>query len=291
MDKTELKERIYAKIDELPTIPVVVTRLLGLLENPNVQVKELTGVISSDPALASKVLKVANSAYYGFSQEISTLDRAVALLGLNMVKSLALSIGILRNLPKTKDTEHFTTQGLWLHSLAVATAAKELGYMLGRPREDDYLFVVGLLHDVGKIVLLHFFMDRYLEALEEIRVHENTGLFVAERQAMGFDHGEVGALVLKRWKFPMQVVQPIAVHHHQKMPAKINLKDVACLRIADTIPQELGLGQEGNPTPPGILSEDLDILGLSEPDLDHLRRSLLEDREKLENFFTAMSMG
>ena len=125
-----------------------------------------------------------------------------------MVKSLAISIGVLRNLPETAQTDLLTTQGLWLHSLAAGTVAQELGVKLGRPKNRDYLFVLGLLHDVGKIVLLHFFLEPYLQALEETQSNENTSLFMAERHAMGFDHGEAGALLLKRWKFPLEVIQP-----------------------------------------------------------------------------------
>ena len=290
MDKAAFKEQLYAKIDELPTIPVVVTRLLSLLENPDVSVSELTRVISSDQALSFKVLKTANSAYYGFAQEVASLDRAVALLGLNMVKSLSLSIGVLRALPKVKDRENISAQGLWQHSLAVATLAQQLSAGAGRSVQEDHLFVTGLLHDVGKIVLLHFFTDLYVEILEGLQSDASGTLAKAERSQIGFDHGEIGALLLQRWKFPLRVIQPIAAHHHEgELPAKFNRKVVACLRIADTLAKELQIGWAGNPY--GILPADLDELGLSSAGLDRLRQELQGSAEKLQSFFEAMNMA
>ncbi|MGD9124669.1 MAG: HDOD domain-containing protein [Desulfarculaceae bacterium] len=289
MDKKELRKKIYAKIDELPTLPVVVARLLALIEDEKSEVSALTEVISRDPALTSKVLKVANSAYYGFSQEISSLDRAVALLGLNMVKSLALSIGVVQNLPQPKDTPLLSRQGLWLHSLAVATAITELSRRFGAGKEDEYLFVVGLLHDVGKIVLLHFFAEPYKEALERVNTQDEASLYLAERQAMGFDHGEVGAMLLSRWKFPQEVIKPILVHHQQAVPSEVNPKDTAMLKVADALPQELDLGEEGNPQPPGVKEPDLQTLGMSPQDLAEIKEFLVAAKENILNFYSAMN--
>jgi c-di-GMP-related signal transduction protein len=99
LEKSELKAKIYSKIEELPTLPAMIPKLLQLNESTKSSVSDLTALIARDPALSSKILKVANSGYYGFSQKISELERAIALLGFNMVKSLALSIGVIRSMP------------------------------------------------------------------------------------------------------------------------------------------------------------------------------------------------
>ena len=112
MDTGTIRARIYSKIDELPTLPTVITRILSLLEDANTNATDITEAISRDPALTSKILKVANSAYYGFSQLISDLERAVALLGFNMVKSLALSIGVMKTLPTEKKINILLGKGI-----------------------------------------------------------------------------------------------------------------------------------------------------------------------------------
>ena len=288
MDQNELKKKLYAKIDELPTLPVVITRLLTLLEDPEFDMGELTDLISQDPALTAKVLKVANSAYYGFIREIATLDRAVSVLGQNMIKSLTLSMGVVDTLPKSRESGLLSLGGLWLHSVAAASVIRELGRRQGRGAMDDHLFVSGLLHDVGKIVLLHFFYDLYEQALRQTQESGDSRLYLAEREIIGMDHGRVGAMLLNRWKFPPQVVGPIMLHHqHDENPKSLE-KDVVMLRLANQVPQMVGLGQEGNPAPPTVSPADLKVLGMDQAELDDLIQFAESSREGIESFFEAM---
>jgi putative nucleotidyltransferase with HDIG domain len=288
MDKETLKKKIYAKIDELPTLPVVVSKLLALMDDPEFDLNELTALIAQDPALTAKVLKVANSAYYGFAQEIDTLERAVALLGLNMLKSLTLSVGVVASLPKEKQSRLLNHAGLWLHSAASAAVIRELGRRMGLGKEEDHLFVVGLLHDVGKIVLLHFFQELYQEALQKSQQPNGPLLYLAEREVIGLDHGDVGALLLRRWKFPPQVVQPIMAHHHHDVEVEANPRDVTMLRMANLLPQLVGLGRDGNVNPPQVGPADLQMLGMDQASLDDLRAFTEASQESIQAFFDAI---
>ena len=289
MDKETLKKKIYAKIDELPTLPVVVSKLLALLEDPEFDIGELTELISQDPALTAKVLKVANSAYYGFAQEVDNLDRAVALLGINMLKSLTLSVGVVAALPQKKQSDLLSHSGLWLHSVAVAAVIREMGQRMGLPKEADHLFVVGLLHDVGKIVLLHFFFDLYQETLLRTKQREGLPLHLAEREIIGLDHGDVGAMLLGRWRFPPQVVQPIMAHHHHDLSMQADPRAAAMLRLANQVPQLVGLGRDGNASPPQVRTEDLEFLGLDQAGLDSLLKFTRVSQESIQAFFDAIS--
>jgi putative nucleotidyltransferase with HDIG domain len=287
MEKEELRKTIYSKIDEIPTLPAVVPKLLRLIENEKSNADDIANAISSDPALTSKILKVANSAYYGFAQEISSLDKAVPLLGFNMVKSLALSIGVIRSLPSQKGSSRFSRQGLWTHSLTVATAMEKLGSRL-RKGDDGYLFVIGLLHDIGKIVLDQFFCDlfqRVLEEADDLAVYE---LYLAERTIIGFDHGEVGSMLLTRWKFPTAISDPIAIHHQREVPEGINAYDITMLRIADALALEPDPGEEGDAPTPDISGSDLTFLGIEESDLEDIRTYLHDARDGINDFFSAM---
>jgi putative nucleotidyltransferase with HDIG domain len=288
MDKETLKKKIYARIDELPTLPVVVSKLLTLLEDPDFDIGELTEVISQDPALTAKVLKVANSAYYGFAQEIDTLDRAVALLGINMLKSLVLSVGVVAALPRAKRSEMLDPAGLWLHCVASAAVIREMGERMGLPKEDDHLFVVGLLHDVGKIVLLHFFFDLYQEALQKAKLREDMPLYLAEREIIGMDHGDVGAMLLGRWKFPPQVIKPILAHHHHDVSVDADPRDTTMLRLANQLPQIVGLGRDGNTSPPQVRAGDLELLGFDQTDLEGLIDYTQASQESIQAFFDAI---
>ncbi len=289
MEKNELQEKIYSKIDELPTLPAVLPRLLSLMEDEKTSAMHIADVISRDPALTSKILKVANSAYYGFSQEISSLERAIPLLGFNMVRSLALSIGVIDTLPSGKKSPYFSPKDLWIHGLAVATVMGELGKKFGADSKNEHYFVVGLLHDIGKIVFDLFFSELFQRALEEAHRKENEGLYAAERSVIGFDHGEVGGMLLTRWKFPDVISAPIAVHHRSGFPKNPVAGDVAMLRIADVLPQELGLGAGGNPFPPEICKAALTTLNMSEKELEDIRAYLASAKDGIYALFSAMN--
>jgi len=289
MEKDEIRAKIYSKIDELPTLPAVFPKLMSIIKNERTNASDIADVISRDPALASKILKVANSAYYGFAQEISSLERAVPLLGFNMVKSLALSIGVIRSLPSNKKSQYFSQEGLWIHSLAVATVMNKIGERYGKGDEKEYLFIVGLLHDIGKIVFCQFFRGPFEQALEEVCKLEKTKLYLAEREMIGFEHGEVGAMLLTRWRFPDIISKPIALHHQTAIPEGASASDVAMLRIADTLPQELGIGEGGNMTPPEIDEADLKTLEMNKRELEEIKAYLNTAEEGIYGFLNAMS--
>jgi putative nucleotidyltransferase with HDIG domain len=289
MEKQELHQKIYAKIEELPTLPAVIPKLLSLMDNPKSSAADVTEIISHDPSLTAKLLKVANSAYYGFPAKISDLKHAVALLGFNLVKSLAISIGVIKNFPRGNQSAYFSASGLWLHSLVVAAVMQDMGRRF-YPRDEnhDYLFIIGLLHDLGKVVLDQFFPELFNEVLEKANAGEHIKLHQVEREIIGIDHCEVSAMLLTRWKFPQKIVQPIAGHHRQEVLKGESPKDVILLRIANVIAQEFGLGKDGNSMPNPLRPGDLESVGADDEDLLIIKTGLQEKREDLEAFFAAL---
>ena len=289
MEKQKLHQKIYAKIEELPTLPAVIPKLLSLMDNPKSSAADVTEIISHDPALTAKLLKVANSAYYGFPAKISDLKHAVALLGFNLVKSLAISIGVIKNLPRGKQSAYFSASGLWLHSLVVATVMQDMGRRFySRNDNHDYLFIIGLLHDLGKVVLDQFFPESFNEVLEKANAGEHVKLHQVEREVIGIDHCEVSAMLLTRWKFPQKIVQPIAWHHRQEVLTGGSRKDAVLLRIANVVAQEFGLGKDGNSRSNPLRSGDLEIIGAGEEDLLAIKTSLQEKQGEIESFFAAL---
>lgn len=289
MERAFFEKKIYSKIDELPTLPSVLPKLLNLIEDDKSTSSDIVNTISHDPALTSKILKVANSAYYGFPQGISDLDRAVALLGFNMVKSLALSLGVMQNISSEKSTERFSENDLWFHSVVVATALKELSKRFGEKENSDFRFIIGLLHDIGIIILDQFFSDQFQEVLDELNKVERGSLHIVEKNVLGIDHGEIGAMLLERWQFPPEVRYPIAVHHQQKVPEGINAYDVSMLRVADMLSYEIDSKKgNGNPELPSIDEKDLMLLKMDGQDLEGMKAYLNEKKEAINTFFNAV---
>jgi len=286
MDRHQVLQRIHAEIDHLPTLPTVLPRVLKLVEDPDSSAQEIVEAITPDLALTARILKAANSAYYGIPSSISNLERAVPLLGLGMVKSLALAMGVIECLPQKIGGKEFAAKDLWVHSLAVATAVDEMGHLLDV--KTGYLFTMGLLHDVGQIILAQFFREEFFQALELCRSREDFHLHDAERELLGVDHGEVGAMLLKRWKLPASIVKPVAAHHIDGFPKGVDELDLALLRVGDFVSQQAGLYHGGNPVPYKVFDHDLEILEMEPKVLDQVREHLVQSREKIEGFFQAM---
>lgn len=288
MQKHQLLERMYSRIDQLPTLPTVLPRVLSLLERSDTDTEALAKAIEPDLALTAKVLTVANSAYYGFSRTISTLERAVPLLGLNTIRSLAISMAVINTLPSQgHGAPGFDRQKLWTHSLAVANCLEHLGKVTGF--ETPYLFTIGLLHDVGIIILDQFFPRLFAEALAELAGGNQPTLPAAETRVVGFDHGEVGALLLQRWKFPEVITVPIRYHHRDDLPKKGSRLDVVMLRTADALAHRIEWAGYGHPYPEDIEAQDIEYLGLTPDNLQEARQHLDESKDQISAFFAAMN--
>ncbi len=286
MQKDTLRSVIYTKIDELPTLPAVVPRILSLMQDPGTDTRRITEAISNDPAMTSKILKVANSAYYGFPQKITSLERAVALLGFNMVKSLALSVGVIRSLPSPALSGLFDIRSLWVHSLAVATAMRALAEDLGKVGEIESLFIVGLLHDLGKVLLAEFFPEEFGRALQS--TDAETPLDRAERNVIGMDHGQVGGMLLSRWKFPQVIVTAVSTHHLPGDQCIEWVEERAILLMADSLAREIGIGDSGNRSGPSIPPDCKEATRVEQQSLNKARRELSRAREGIEGFFEAL---
>jgi diguanylate cyclase (GGDEF)-like protein len=196
----------------LPSVPAVVLQVLDLSQDPEIGTAKLSKVIARDPALAVKILKVANSAWCGVRTEITTLDRAVNLVGLNGAMSLALSFSLVRGLQKTGNSS-FDHQAYWRRSLIAATATRRVGIYTNATNKDE-LFLAGLLQDIGMLVLCEA-----LPAYPPIVVsseNDHAALVEIERKVMNTDHAQVGSWFLRRWGLPGRLVDAIECSHQRE---------------------------------------------------------------------------
>ncbi len=282
------RRKIYSKIEELPTIPVIVTKLINVIEDENSSISDVVDLISKDMALTTKLLKVANSAYYGFSQNISSLNQAVALLGFNIVRSLLVSIEVMKRFKDGGKSDYFSHEGLWLHSLAVATVMENYKKKYGKNKNSSSIFIIGLLHDLGKIILDQFFHDTFESVLKIANGEQQRSLHTVEKEVIGLDHNEVGAMLLKRWKFPSEIINPIEYMHNKNRPDDVNSYDIALLRITNSIVRQIEFGKDGNSKPNDIDKTDLDILSIGDAEIRELKNFLEEKGDSIKDFFTAL---
>lgn len=235
-------DEIAARVGDLPALPDVAAKVMSALHDPKSTAKHLERLISSDQATTAKVLRVANSAFYGVRGEISTLSRAIVVLGFNTLRSVVLA-GVSETLHQSKRS-CFKDKILWEHSMAVGLASRIIAQEC-RFEAPEEAFVGGLLHDVGKVVLDANQPDAYQSVIE--RVYNDGQTFVeAEGEVFGFDHADVGALVVHRWNLAPALRESVECHH-DPLAAEINPTLCAIVSLANSMCVKLEIGPERRP--------------------------------------------
>lgn len=286
-------KRITQSIIGLPTLPTVITQLMTLIDSPKTSGRHVAQLISTDQALTAKILKLANSSFYGFPREIATVQHAVVILGFETVKSLGLSVSVLQRFSGPSDNAHFDRQGFWEHSIACGVSAKLLATKLGY-RLPGEAFAAGILHDVGKLILNQYLPAEFAQVIERMRT-EDLYIGKAEELVLGLTHSEVGSWLAEKWNLPGQLVDAIAYHHapgrltrNAELPALIHLADFLCRRerIGDGVGQRL----------PTLDSAAFQVFGIREEPKAALKRifgygeELRREMEKADAF-TRLARG
>ncbi len=213
----EEQERIRilaGQITGLPSLPLIASQLLEAVDDPDTSAAKMAALISSDPGLATRLLKLANSAFYGFPKRIGTVNLAVVVLGFETVRDLCLSVLIADCFYQGEDELPFEMEAFWKHSLLSAVAARMVYKMRGVKQSGEG-FIAGLVHDVGKLLLGRYFSDLYAEVMRAVAENEKT-LLEAEREVFGLTHAAAGGWLLNEWNLPDWLVNAVLVHHQEK---------------------------------------------------------------------------
>ena len=205
-----LKRRIQG-LQQLPTLPTIATEVMGLIRSPQSSMGALAQVIENDPALASKVLKVANSAFYGMRERVASLQFALTVLGMNEINNIVVSLSVVTAFPETPGRPTFDRDRFWQHCAACGQIAKALAERMDLNVAGE-AFVGGLTHDIGRIVLDQYFHNDAMEVVSRSQARQITVL-EAEREVLSTTHAEVGSWVAERWGLPKAIVETIAAHH------------------------------------------------------------------------------
>ncbi len=203
-------EQIIRQIEEIPTLPIVSQRILALLADENAAYNDIVKVVENDQSLALKILKVANSSFYGNLNKISSLEHAMIKLGMNEVRSIVLGVSVYEFFSSGRDPV-FDRERFWKHAIVCSQVTK---YLMGyyRIAYDDSLFLAGLTHDMGKVVVDRYFHDDFVRILEYLECN-NCTFSKAEKAVMGTTHYQISAKLLNQWRFPRKVIMSILYHH------------------------------------------------------------------------------
>lgn len=267
-DKRAGFRKALREIKNLPTLPGIVFKLTKMAEDPDTTTEQMGRVISKDHILAAKLLKLVNSAFYGFPQRISSLNSAIILLGFNVIKSLIISASIFEVM-EDQDIE------LWEHSLGCAVASSVLAKRLGLS-EPEEVSTAGLIHDIGKVAIKMELPKEY-ELITQLVLQKKIPRIQAEREILGLDHAEVGGWLAKSWNLPNKLVEPIACHHDPRLAKEEQLAS-AIVHFGNVMIRALGYGHAGDVWVPALSSRAWRMLEITPTDLDLM---LEEVEEKL----------
>lgn len=230
-------QKSIAKVNELSSLPEVTSRIVEVVENPDATAKDIHGVVEKDPALATRILKIVNSAFYGLPSQVASLERAILMLGLSALKNLALATSVTRLIKPGPICDEFQTLDLWKHCVAVAVCSKMIAHQARHPAPDE-AFVAGLVHDMGLIVAQQV-CPNSMKVVAERCIAEPQDFCALEQEVIGADHQAFGGAVAARWKFPPGLRFAIAYHHEpdglkpefQKVTSIVHLADTLCCNL------------------------------------------------------------
>src|SRR3954471_20736279 len=201
-------------ISHIATLPEITLKIIELVDNPRSTAQDLNKLISNDPALVARILKVVNSAFYGLPGQIGSINRAIVLLGLNAVKNIVIAASLAKLFRGGRVSPHFSAKDLWTHSIAVGVMSKMIVTHLHNALPDE-AFLAGLIHDMGILVELQAFREPLVEIAERA-TKEDIRYIDLETQIIGVDHQALGAAITNKWKFPRSF-QYVTGHHHNPM--------------------------------------------------------------------------
>ncbi|NLX23908.1 MAG: HDOD domain-containing protein [Phycisphaerae bacterium] len=280
-DSSQAIKLALARIGDIATLPEITSKIISVVDDPKSTARDLHNIIKNDPALATKILKVVNSAFYGLPGQVSDLDRAIVLLGLSAVKNIAISASISRLFTSEKLSDRFTARDVWRHSVAVGVVTRQFCCLIGKRAFSEEAFLAGLIHDLGLLVERQAFPDQLADVIRAASKCERPFCEI-EQEIIGADHQALGAALAAKWKFPRPLQVVLGYHHnvtnltedHRLLPTVVYAADVLCCheRIGFHLTAE-------NQTLDDLL---LESVGLSENDVNTVRAELPEQIEAAE---------
>lgn len=280
-----LEQKKIEQIENLPTLPEVANKLLKIINDPTTTAVDVANLISRDLSLTSKVLRLANSAFYGIPRTVTTVQNAVVILGLKVINTMVFSITVVKMFPGDGRNELFSRKKFWAHSLACAVLSRQLALRMRKFTlfDPEECFCAGLIHDIGRIVLDQYFHENFIKAIKT-SVEKKTSLLEAEIGVFGFSHQDVGDWLTSRWELPQDIRIPIVYHHN---PAKTEYaREITTLvHLADSMCFDIGFNLPGLEIRPPLDTALIAQLGFTPEDLDAVKGSAHEEIEKFHSAF------
>jgi putative nucleotidyltransferase with HDIG domain len=277
---SEKLQQLVQTIRDLPALPEVVVRVMRMAEDPRSDAQGIARVIATDQAMAARVLKLANSAFYGLPRRVSTLSEAVVILGFRTIKNLAIAASTFELLNREIAGYWLQRGELWRHSLACAIGAQLIARRVGLPVSEE-AFVAGLLHDIGKVAI-HLFVREQFDQIMERALQDRIPFVEAEQAVLGFNHAMAGGLIAEKWNLPPLLVSVIK-YHHQPSSAPEKEPMISVVHLADLLSITMGIGIGGDGLYYTLEEGTLAMFQLEQADIDELCEQIVDQMAQAVN--------
>ncbi len=273
------------RVTAIATLPAIAVRIMEVAEDPLATADDMDELLSSDPALASRVMKVVNSAFYGRAGRVATTSVAIQLLGVTAIRNIAVASSLTRMFTSVRGMPGFDAPSLWVHSVAVGAAARHLAERTGLvPPEEAML--AGLLHDLGVLVEMQVWLPEFSTILTATLADPTLDFCETESRIIGASHEEIGEALCRQWMFPELLSLAVGHHHHPLLLPASQRVLPTLVHVADILAARAEVGFTRTVTDRQIAPEVFGVLGLLPEDLNPIEHSLVEEITQAMLLFT-----
>ena len=266
---------------DIPALPAIFNQLMDCIHDPEKTIKDLEKILQFEPGLAVRVLQLANSSFYNFPDKVETLSHAIEIIGMKQLGDLVVGMLVIENFSGIPE-DYVTMESFWSHSIACGLAAKELTRQI-LPKKEEQMYLVGMLHDIGSLVIYKHVPELAKIALE----HCNSWgmkLTDAEQLVLGFDHADLGTTLFEKWGLPEIFSETIRFHHTPNKAKKFQ-RETAILHVADYVVMSNQLGSSGEFQSPYLNPHVLGKMGLSNDALGEVSEKTIDSFEEIFRIF------
>lgn len=282
---------LLEKLNDIPTLPIVASRVNELINNPNSSASDIANVLKKDQVLTAKVLKLINSPYYGIPGEVTDVQRALAFLGFNTLAQLVLGLSVFSLFP-VNNKEEFKMLDFWRHALATAVCSEVIAKRIKYPKPSE-IFTCGLLHDIGKIVMHQVSKDMFYKVLR-LAEEKKSSFIEAERELDVPTHAFLGEYIASKWGLPHVIRTAIRYHHIDVTTAATILPGtkpaIYIVALANALVVNLGIGHSGDYSDGGLKPYMYESIGIKSDQLEAIKKDTGEEMKKAGAFLSAVSI-
>jgi len=262
--------------------PGIYFQLREIIEDPDGEFEDIAKVISSDPPLAARLLKIVNSPFYGLMTKVETISHALGIIGRDQLSELALVTSVVSKFDGFSK-EDFDIRAFWTHSLGCGFAARLIAEHINYENPEK-MYLAGMLHDIGQLVFLTEETKRYIQVIAQLKKSDDKNLIGAENHILRFNHAQVGGILLNEWKLPPSISTAVT-YHHEPLKAKSFETEVAILHVSEILLYDMGLGSSSEVALPTLYKETLKLLELNSDFMNNLKTQIHEKTEEVIDLF------